>query len=369
MHSISKALLVALTIFSTASGAFAESRFAGVFDARNMGVLLDTGLKVPGAKVTLPPGHLANADLTLPARTRERYQSSSNQLLSILPAARLRFQSKLETLRKNSEIVRYAKQIGPAYGVDPAAIVASILVELTFNNDWSMDLQKAAAFLPSQTFYPGAINLISRFNDSNLKMCHPERSDYWSWYCLNVMWDSSLRNVRANASSGASLLLRPGQVSISPTDEPLIAKLSPKILTLPAGLSFGPAQITLFRALMASDDVARVSKGRFPRVTIYDMPAVQRLIADVEPSVHIVAATLGRSVFAYRKFARIDISGNLGLQATLFNVGYEVNRALSLQNANVFAKPPNWQLPRENYFGYFANEHEKEIRALVNEIN
>ncbi|RYZ65177.1 MAG: DUF1402 family protein, partial [Proteobacteria bacterium] len=141
------------------------------------------------------------------------------------------------------------------------------------------------------------------------------------------------------------------------------------LATLSAGMSFGPAQITLFRALMASEDVTRVSGGKFPRVTISDMPAVQRMIAEIEPSVHIISATLGRSIYAYRKYPRIDISKNLGLLATIFNVGYEVQRATKLSQANIFAKTETMQLPKENYFGYFANEHEQEIRALVNEVN
>ncbi|RYZ63444.1 MAG: DUF1402 family protein, partial [Proteobacteria bacterium] len=61
--------------------------------------------------------------------------------------------------------------------------------------------------------------------------------------------------------------------------------------------------------------------------------------------------------------ASTDISKNIGLQATLFNLGYEAERAIVMNGENARAKTP--RRPRENYFGWFVNRHEAEIRALV----
>jgi hypothetical protein len=362
MISLSHALLVALITCSTV--AHAESRFVGMFYSNGLGVLLDTGPKVPKPKVVMPAGHVPGANLDLPKRTQDRFGAGTNQLSAIMTAANKRFAEKLTELRQNPELVRIAKEVAPKYNVDPAAVVAAVLTELTFNNDYSMKLQNMAAYIPSQSFYPGANTLREMFATPQLKLCNPQRSDYWSWVCLNILWDNNVLTARG----ARGLVSMYGYIPMAVNEDAIIAKVSPKVAFVPAGMSFGPAQITLFRALMASEDVTRVSGGKIPRVTIDDMPAVQRLVAEVEPSVHIIAATLGRSVYAYRKYARIDISANLGLMASIFNLGYEVQRATKLQQANIFAKTAEYKLPRENYFGYFANEHEKEIRQLISEI-
>lgn len=363
MIAISRALFAVLMTCSTV--AYADSRFVGMFYSNGMGVLLDTGVKVPKAKVVMPAGHVVGANLDLPRRTQERFGAKTNQLTSIMAAANKRFTEKLAELRQNPELVRVAKEIAPKYNVDAASVVAAVLTELTFNNDYSMKLQNMVAYLPSQSLYPGANQLREMFASPQLKLCKPERSDYWSWVCVSTLWDNNLLTARG----ARGLVSAYGYIPMAPNEEAFIAKLSPKVASIPAGMSFGPAQITLFRALMASEDVTRVSGGKIPRVTLDNMPAVQRMVAEIEPSVHIIAATLGRSVYAYRKYARVDIANNLGLLATIFNVGYEVRRAAQLQRENTFAKEAKWRLPRENYFGYFANEHEKEIRALVAEVN
>jgi hypothetical protein len=365
MTTITRALFVAMIVSSTmaSSRAQADSRFVGMFYSNGTGVLLDTGPKVPKPKVVMPAGHVAGADLELPNRTRDRFSSKTSQLTSIMDAANKRFAEKLAELRQSPALVRIAKEVAPKYNVDAASIVASVLTELTFNNDYSMKLQNMAAYIPSQSFYPGANEVKALFSSPQLKICNPGRSDYWSWVCLNVLWDNNVLTAR-----GSQGLVAPyAYIKMSPTELSLIGKISPQVAFLPVGMSFGPGQISLFRALMASEDVTRISGGKFPRVTIDDMPAVQRMVSELEPTVHIIAATLGRSIYAYRKYARIDISQNLGLLASIFNLGYEVQRATKLMQANDWAKVENYKLPRENYFGYFANEHEKEIRALVNE--
>lgn len=366
MKHVSRALIVALISISTVTpmAAHADSRFSGMFFTNGMGVLLDTGDKVPKAKVVMPTGHLQGEALKLPKRTFERFGSKSWYLPGIMPDANQRFAAKLEELRQNPELVRLAKRIAPKYNVDPAAVVASVLTELTFNNDHSMKIQNMAAYIPSQSFYAGANELREMFKTSTpLQLCKPERSDYWTFVCLNILWDNNVVFARGEGPRVAGF----GYIPMTRDELSFAGKLAPRVAFLPMGMSFGPAQITLFRALMASEDVTRVSGGKYPRVTMDDMPAVQRMISELEPSVHIIAATLGRSIYAYRKFARVDISTNVGLLATIFNVGYEIQRATRIQRTNTFAKPENWDLPKENYFGYFANEHEKEIRALVDQ--
>ncbi len=366
MTTLSRAFLVALISISTVTSTVvsAESRFVGLFYTNGLGYILDTSPKVPSAKVVMPAGHLPNPNLDLPQRTRERFGTQGSTVQSILEPANKRFAEKLADMKAHPELVRLAKQIAPKYNVDAASVVAAALTEMTFNNDYSMKLQSMASYIPSQSFYPGANELKQKMATlPQLQLCHPERSDYWSWVCLNILWDNNVFFARGKAPAVPAY----GYIPMSPTEDALVAKISPKVALWPAGTSFGPAQITLFRALMASEDVTRVSGGKIPRVTVDNMPAVQRMISELEPSVHIIAATLGRSVYAYRKYARVDISQNIGLLASIFNLGYEVQRATKLMWSNTFAKKEEMNLPRENYFGYFANEHEKEIRALIAE--
>ncbi len=359
--------LFSLTIFVFASAfstlSRAEERFTGLFQADGRRLMVDSAEPIPKVSAAIGPGHLVDADLKIPAKTRVRFFAKSDSLVEILPKANSRFVDRLNTFSSDKRLLTMVTDIARLYEVDPAAVLAVMLTEMTFNNDYEMKLQNMAAFIPSKSFYSGADELKSYLKMAQLNACQPQRSDYWSWICMASVWDSSLHIARGTRRAWN----KSDYLDLSPNEDPFVQKVSPKVAFFPVGVTFGPGQISLLRALTSSDDVARVSRGRIPKVTLDDMPAVQKLVSEVEPSIHIICATLARSVYAYSRLAKVDVAKNIGVLATLYNLGYEVTRAVNLRYLNANKPVSTWQMPRENYFGYFANEHEDEIRRLTQE--
>ncbi len=329
------------------------TRYIGVFDTAGRPALVDVRRKIKDSKLVVPAGHLANPNLEIPKFTRLRYLTLSSTVEGILPAADEKFASLIAKLRSQPRLIELANRIAPLYGVEPAAVMGAMLGELTFNNEFTSAMQDKAALIPEQSSFTGAIRVAEKLKADAFEFCGIKHRDYWAWVCVNRTWNNSLawRGPQARESLYQTIL--------EPSDQPLHGMLRPTAL----GATFGPAQMSLMRALMLSEDVYTASGGQIPRLWIDDMPAVLRAITNLETSVHFVAATLARSIDAYKRFANIDISHNMGVQATLFNLGWEFELALKSRQENTFNKIPN--SPRENYFGWFINRHEKEIRELV----
>jgi hypothetical protein len=71
-----------------------------------------------------------------------------------------------------------------------------------------------------------------------------------------------------------------------------------------------------------------------------------------------MAALIRVSIDAYKKKAKLDISKNPGITATLYNLGNPEARAVRHARSGR-------RYPRENYYGWFVNKHEKELREIV----
>ncbi|MEK6556349.1 MAG: DUF1402 family protein [Bdellovibrionota bacterium] len=118
---------------------------------------------------------------------------------------------------------------------------------------------------------------------------------------------------------------------------------------------------------MVSKDVS--DKTNLKQVTLQNMSEVMEMVLDDEATLYILAASTARAIDDYKRFANIDISNNVGIQVTLFNLGYEVEKALELQRINFIRRQAQQKPlpPKENYMGWFITEKEAEIRQLLAE--
>ncbi len=87
---------------------------------------------------------------------------------------------------------------------------------------------------------------------------------------------------------------------------------------------------------------------------------------DPDLTLAYVAATISKSIDAYKSIAGFDISGNPGLTATLYNVGNPEQRAeaLKAENDKRRAAGEPEKLPEENYYGWLVNDKLSELKAL-----
>jgi hypothetical protein len=131
-----------------------------------------------------------------------------------------------------------------------------------------------------------------------------------------------------------------------------------------AGQTFGLGQLNPLTALQMSDLVHSVSG--LPRLDVGDPNAVYKTIMDPDLTLNYVAATLEKSIDAYKSIAGFDISDNPGVTATLYNVGNPEARAYALKQENErhrAAGEPE-RFPEENYYGWLVNDKLPELQAL-----
>lgn len=126
--------------------------------------------------------------------------------------------------------------------------------------------------------------------------------------------------------------------------------------------TLGPAQVSLRLALRYEPVVAR-HLGRPER----DAKQVMQAVTTMPGNLEYAAALLATAQRAYAETARMDISQNAGLLATLYHLGSPTVRARRLAEANAARRasgePP--VLPQVNFYGAFVNVHAGEIRALL----
>ena len=123
-----------------------------------------------------------------------------------------------------------------------------------------------------------------------------------------------------------------------------------------AGQTFGIGQLNPLTALQMTDTVHRVSG--LPKLDADDPNEVYRTIMDPDMTLAYVAATIKKSIEAYRSIAGFDISQNPGVTATLYNIGNPEARAYALKAENERRKAAGeaQKLPEENYYGWLVND-------------
>ncbi|MNL73391.1 hypothetical protein D3C87_1988450 [compost metagenome] len=83
---------------------------------------------------------------------------------------------------------------------------------------------------------------------------------------------------------------------------------------------------------------------------------------DPDVSLAYMAASIRHSIDVYKSIAGVDISGNPGVTATLYNVGNPDRRAAALAARNQGGET-RW--PEENYYGWLVNDKLAELEGLL----
>ncbi len=83
---------------------------------------------------------------------------------------------------------------------------------------------------------------------------------------------------------------------------------------------------------------------------------------DPDKSLHYMAAVIQDAIEAYKDVAKVDISTNPDITATLYNVGALWERAAHFSQARRQGKD-RW--PQKNYYGWLVNYKLEALRALL----
>lgn len=300
-------------------------------------VIATLAVVAPAAALTVvPPGNRSATQPQIPYGAVSRTRSTNGS-----------FQGKYEKIRDliggDRELQRKIAAASARYGIAPVHIVGALVGEHTYNVDALDRLQtymvKAASYLGSSLTFAHEGEKVTDFvARSQFAACSGLADSYDLWDCREEIWNSDFRGKSIGGKSWPDD--RFGRVFFQP---------------LYAGQTFGLGQLNPLVALSVNDLVVRVSK--LPKLDADRAPGVYRAIMDPDSTLHYMAAVIRLSIDAYAEIAGVDISGNPGITATLYNLGDVRDRARQLKERG--------GLPKENYYGWLVNDKLAELSALV----
>ncbi|MBY5840334.1 DUF1402 family protein [Rhizobium leguminosarum] len=310
-----------------------------------------TSLMIAVALVNSAP---AFAMQTVPAGNRHAEQpdipgASIRRTKGTKSSFDLKYEKVHELLATDRELMSKIRKISSAYGINPIHVVGAIVGEHTYNVDAYDRLQ---AYYVKAASYAGESFRFSYDGESvdefvarpQFSECKGKSDSYTLWSCREDVWETDFRGKTVGGTSFPNN--RFSAVFFQP---------------FYAGQTFGLGQVNPLTALMLSDLVTRVSG--YPKLNEKNAGAVYRAIMDPDISLAFVAASIRRSIDDYKDIAGMDISGNPGLTATLYNVGNSRQRAAALAAKNRGAGTTVW--PEENYYGWLINDKLDELKGLL----
>jgi hypothetical protein len=297
------------------------------------------GTLVPAHAATVVPAGNRNVEQpAVPGASKRRTKAGKTTF-------DLKYAKVVRLLKRDKKLISKIKSIAGQYGIAPIHMVGALVGEHTYNVDAYDRLQayyvKAAAY-SGDTFrfaYKGQsiqqLIAMPQFAD-----CTSKSGSYELWTCRERVWNKSFRGKKVGG------ITYPNNRFSAVFFQPFYA-----------GQTFGLGQINPLTALELSDLVAQVSG--FPKLDVDDAGEVYSSIMDPDKSLAYMAASIKMSIDEYRKVAGVDISGNPGITATLYNVGNPRERAYELKARGAGT------LPEENYYGWLINDKLAELEALL----
>ncbi len=313
--------------------------------------------------IEVPPGNrnpkisweTLNTFPTMPRKTYQKFANYSTAELKVELDSR--FTAALKAIASDPQTLVEIRKAAQLYGIDPALIVGNVIGEHVYNTKLVMLGQDAAmrAVMDSWVsqwaliFEKNGILLRQLLTEAPFGVCESKKrlaSDYWD--CVNGVYENQYRRKVVDGRDFGDDSLK-------------FTFFDP----IQSGLTYGLGQLDPVRALMVTDRVNRISG--FPLVSIDNPRGVYEAILNPRTAVHYIAANIVLSLEVYRNIAGFDISRNIGVVATLYNLGREKHFATLRYRDTLKSLKANQQRedPVESYYGFFINEKEQQIREFT----
>ena len=303
------------------------------------------GLSEASAQTVVPAGNRSVEQPGVPGGSTKRTKAGKTSFEA-------KYRKVYALLKNDPELRGKIREAAAAYGIDPLHIAGAIVGEHTYNVDAYDRLQtyyvKAVSYLSSQLSFGYEGESIDDFiQRPEFAGCDAQQGSYDLWTCREAVWNRSFRGATVDGVT-------------FPDDRFSATFFQPFY----AGQTFGLGQLNPLTALQMSDLVNEVSG--LPRLDAGNPNQVYETIMDPDLTLPYVAATLKKSIDAYRSIAGFDISQNPGITATLYNVGNPEERAAALkaENEQRLSEGLEPRLPEENYYGWLVNDRLPELEAL-----
>jgi hypothetical protein len=263
-----------------------------------------------------------------------------------------KYEKVLDFLRSDETLRDKISKVAIAYDIDPVHIAGAIVGEHTYNVDVYDRLQsyyvKAISYMSADlTFSYDGIDITDFVKRPEFAACADKSGSYDVWVCREEVWKNSFQGKVVDGVAYPKKRL--SAVFFQP---------------FYAGQTFGIGQLNPLTALEMSDLVHETSG--LPRLSADKPNLIYKTIMDPDLTLPYVAATIRKSIDAYRDIAGFDISRNPGITATLYNLGNPEERAKALlaENRDRKAEGKTPRLPQENYYGWLVNNRIDDLRAL-----
>lgn len=291
------------------------------------------------------------------SRHEKNLQSDKYKNAELLTYFTDRYKTIIEKLIQNYstsdfKILNEIKTIAAKYGIKPQHILAAIVGEHVFNVDLK---DKAQDYVIKARLWTNLFSDKHPFADiidcPEMKTCENQESEYMKWECYDSVWAYKMRDKIAC-----------GQQTAFVNKGLMKAYFDPTL----GGKTYGLGQLGPIKMLSLTDLVNKISG--LPKLSIRNQNEVYTSILDPKVTLHYIAAAILNSINIYKKEANMDISNNIGLTATLYNLGYERRRAIELNKANLknIQEGKGIKLPQTNYYGWFVNYIEQDLDNKLN---
>lgn len=258
-----------------------------------------------------------------------------------------------DLLARDRTLMGKIESTAARYGIEPIHIVGAIVGEHTYNVDAYDRLQsyyiKAASYAGDSFRFGYNGEKIDEFiTRPQFSVCMGKTDSYTLWTCRENVWD---KDFRGKSVDGKSF---PDNRFSAVFFQPFFA-----------GQTFGLGQINPLTALKLTDLVH--DKSGYERLDESKAADVYKAIMDPDQSLAYIAAAIRKSIDEYRAIAGMDISGNPGITATLYNLGNSPARAAALaaKNRARAAAGQEAEWPEENYYGWLVNEKLSDLKGLL----
>jgi len=229
---------------------------------------------------------------------------------------------------KDLGLIKEIKKVAALYNVDPAQILAPIVVEMSFNGFIDRALQDGLVALKKSELDRKSSHLKNLLKDRDVQKCMAaDIENYWKWKCADFF---------SSAYNGAHV-----GTALSGIGTYGIAQ-------------FNPVLVWSYNYVVAAKTgQKKMAFGGF-------VSALKTVLSPTE-TLHYIAATVARAIKIYREVACFDIGNHLGLTSTIYNLGDDYQRAYVAKHRYETMKIG----PTENYFGWYATEFEDRTRLAL----
>lgn len=233
------------------------------------------------------------------------------------------------------------KNAGRVFGVEPEIIAGAILAEHALNVDWKDRWQNRAVRnewsrrLITQSTNQRLVNFLT--SDNVVNNCSDKGRAYRYWYCVikSRYALSFLIPTNSNYKRFTNEYFNPNGI----------------------GTTFGLGQLSPLRALMVTDVVS--SRTNIPMIDFTSSRSRDQLYNDLlNPSrvVYYIAGTMRQAAEIYRAYG-FEVSGDMGVLVTLYNIGNEEFHASKRRREG--------GRPRANSMGEWAEDNIELIRNSI----